>query len=71
MSTLIILRLEAKYGEKERAILFENLLPNSPYAISPLRMKFEEETTGTMSAFFTFSFFLCTIFNTYLMLHFL
>ena len=23
------------------------MMPNSPYAISPLRMKFEEETTGT------------------------
>ena len=49
MSTLIILRLEARYiedGENIRATLFENLLPNSPYAITPLRMKFEEETTG-------------------------
>ena len=48
---MTILRLEAHYGENQNevSILFENLLPNSPYAISPLRMKFEEETTGTVT----------------------
>ena len=51
VSTMIILRLEARYvenGENLRATLFENLMPNSPYSITPLRMKFEEETTGIM-----------------------
>ena len=53
VSTLTILRLVVEYqdlstGQYERSILWENMMPNSPYAISPLRMKFEEETTGTL-----------------------
>ena len=52
VSTLTILRLDADYvdvgtGESVKSILWENMMPNSPYAISPLRMKFEEESTGT------------------------
>ena len=54
VSTLTILRLEAVYmdmgtGESVRSTLWENMMPNSPYAISPLRMKFEDESTGTFS----------------------
>ena len=51
VSSLTILRLDADFTENDAptsSILFENLMPNSPYAICPLRMKFEEESNGTI-----------------------
>ena len=49
ISTMTILRLEARFeenGSTVRRTIYENLMPNSPYSISPLRLKFEKETTG-------------------------
>ena len=50
VSSLTILRLVVEYEDQNNqtvlSTLWENLMPNSPYAITPLRMKFEAETTG-------------------------
>ena len=49
VSSLTVLRLVAEYkenGQTQKNILFQNLMPNSPYAVSPLRFKFEPETTS-------------------------
>ena len=50
VSSLTVLRLDANFVENNvhnDSVLWENMLPNSPYSINPLRMKFEEESTGT------------------------
>ena len=55
MSTMTVLRLQAEFFVEgcgsEKRTLWENLMPNSPYAISPLRLKFEKETTGMIFLF--------------------